>query len=128
MVLSTCVSGLGRYVYREIVGLRSAFKVAGAHSVIMSLWHVDDFASAVFMHIFYSYLPEHGIIKALTYTKLYVRELTIGTLTENGWFSDRIMEKTEDQRRRITKLSKNDIGSKPFHNEYYWAGFVCQIN
>jgi len=53
-VLSACDSGIGKSVSNEgVFGLRRAFRLAGAHSVIMSLWPVDDRASADWMAVLY---------------------------------------------------------------------------
>jgi CHAT domain-containing protein/tetratricopeptide (TPR) repeat protein len=53
-VLSACDSGIGKSVSNEgVFGLRRAFRLAGAHSVIMSLWPVDDSASADWMAALY---------------------------------------------------------------------------
>jgi CHAT domain-containing protein len=53
-VLSTCESGVGRvHAGGELTGLPNAMLLAGAKSVIASLWRVDDGATAVLMHHLY---------------------------------------------------------------------------
>jgi len=53
-VLSACDSGIGKSVSNEgVFGLRRAFRLAGARSVLMSLWPVDDRASADWMLALY---------------------------------------------------------------------------
>jgi CHAT domain-containing protein len=42
-VLSACVSGLGRLLWNEgLFGLRRAFEIAGARTIVMALWRIDD--------------------------------------------------------------------------------------
>jgi len=54
VVLSACETGLGRELRGEgLVGLPHSFLAAGASSVIMSLWKVEDRATSVFMDRFY---------------------------------------------------------------------------
>jgi CHAT domain-containing protein/Tfp pilus assembly protein PilF len=54
VVLSACDSGLGEVKAGEgVFGLRRAFQVAGARTVIMSLWSIDDLATRLWMRELY---------------------------------------------------------------------------
>src|SRR5579859_4610159 len=53
-VLSACNTGVGELHDGEgVLGLQRAVRVAGAHSVIMTLWPVDDGVSRRYMHELY---------------------------------------------------------------------------
>ena len=53
-VLSACDTGVGQIKTGEgVFGLRRAFQVAGARTVIMSLWSVDDQATRAWMRALY---------------------------------------------------------------------------
>ncbi|MEM8859494.1 MAG: CHAT domain-containing protein, partial [Chloroflexota bacterium] len=58
VVLSGCESGKVSSNGTEIVGLTSSLVAAGARSVLVTLWPVDDAATAYFMKIYYQYLLE----------------------------------------------------------------------
>jgi CHAT domain-containing protein len=53
-VLSGCDTGLGQIEVDEgILGLRRAFRIAGAGTLVMSLWRVEDRSAETFMAALY---------------------------------------------------------------------------
>ena len=95
-VLSGCDTGVGEVKVGEgVFGLRRAFQVAGAKTVIMSLWSVEDQATRQWMTTLY----EGRLMKKLS-TADAVREASLAVLRQ----------------RRVKGLSAH-----PF----YWAGFVA---
>ena len=95
-VLSGCETGVGEIRIGEgVFGLRRAFQVAGARTVIMSLWQVGDQSTHQWMTTLY----EGRLMKKLS-TADAVREASLAVLRQ----------------RRV-----NGLSSHPFH----WAGFVA---
>ena len=58
VVLSCCHSGRGEIKAEGVVGIARAFMGAGARSVLVSLWAIDDEATLEFMKIFYHHLAK----------------------------------------------------------------------
>ncbi|KAL9981566.1 hypothetical protein ACROYT_G010284 [Oculina patagonica] len=58
VVLSCCHSGRGEIKAEGVVGIARAFMGAGARSVLVSLWAIDDEATLEFMKCFYHNLVE----------------------------------------------------------------------
>jgi CHAT domain-containing protein len=75
-VLSACDTGLGEITAGEgVLGLRRAFQMAGARTVIMSLWSVDDASTRDWMRRLY----EARLLRNLG-TAEAVREAGVGLI------------------------------------------------
>jgi CHAT domain-containing protein/Tfp pilus assembly protein PilF len=67
VTLSACETGLGNLDQGdEIIGLSRAFLYAGSSAVIVSLWSVADYPTAILMSYFYKYIHDHSLEEALT--------------------------------------------------------------
>jgi CHAT domain-containing protein len=81
VVLSGCETALGREIRGEgLVGLVRGFLYAGSHSVVASLWRVQDRATAELMARFYRALLQRGKPPAAA-----LREAQLSILRERRW-------------------------------------------
>ena len=97
VVLSSCESALGEDEIGEgIMGLRRSLSVAGAKSSILSLWKVDDDATAKFMELFYEKL-------------------------KRGESRKKALEQTQEEFRN--GLVKSKLPGIDWSEEYYWGAF-----
>jgi CHAT domain-containing protein len=95
-VLSACDTGLGEIRSGEgVFGLRRAFQIAGARTVIMSLWSVDDEA-----------------------TRLWMRALYEGRLLRHLDTADAVKQAS------VTALKQRRAAHQSTH-PFYWAAFVA---
>lgn len=77
VVLSACQTGLGDVSGEGVFGLQRAFKLAGAETIIMSLWPVSDKATELLMNYLYSRLADgDNLTDALEHAQSRLREYT----------------------------------------------------
>ena len=80
VVLSCCHSARGRVTAEGVIGIARAFLGAGARSVLVSLWAIDDEATFEFMKAFYQHLAK----RQSTSVSL---QLAMQCLQDSGQFS-----------------------------------------
>lgn len=131
VVLSACDSGLGEiHVGEGVFGLRRAFVLAGAKTLVMTLWKVSDVATAILMERLYDNLLRRRLPRdrALREAQLYLRHLTVGEI-RSGWLSPAIIDQPGgdhgDFRRELETLAQAPDGTCPFAHPFYWGAFVC---
>ena len=75
VVLSACDTGAGSVTRGQgVLGLRRAFALAGARSVLVTLWPVDDVVTAPFMASFYRHVATLSPAEALHRAQTELRE------------------------------------------------------
>ena len=80
--LSACQTGEGEISGDGVFGLQRGFKKAGAQSLLMSLWPVDDAATSLLMTEFYKNWINKGKTKR---ESLELAKQTVRMHKENGW-------------------------------------------
>ena len=81
VVLAACNTGLGIVTQEGIKGLQSAFKKAGAQTLVLTLWSVNDRATAAFTKSLFSHIEKSK-------TKHEAFEAAINDLRYSDDFSD----------------------------------------
>jgi CHAT domain-containing protein/Tfp pilus assembly protein PilF len=113
-VLSACETGLGEMAGGEgLLGLQRAFQVAGAKTVVASVWKVDDRTTRLLMSEFYSNLWDKKLGKLESLRQAQLKLLREGAKLKDG-----------SDARGLTILSPQpllDDGKLP---PYYWAAFI----
>ena len=115
VVLSGCRSGrtkLGRT--DEFVGLPSGFILAGARTVVGSLWPVDDLSTALFMRRYYSLLIDGADSSAaIRQSQKWLRNVTVFEIRQ-------LLNEVDSE---SYSLVGGDPSRKRFAHPYYWAPF-----
>ena len=123
VVLSACESSLGTRTQGEgLMGLDWRLQVAGARSLISSLWQVDDVATATLMEEFYTNLWERRLprIEAL-------RQAQITLLRRHDTRQQRLVRGGEIDRPETPVVAprKGDVRPPaPMSPPRYWAAFT----
>jgi CHAT domain-containing protein len=132
VVLSACETGLGAVHAGEgVFGLRRAFIVAGARTLVMSLWKVPDLATAFLMDRFYDNLLTRGLDRdlALRDAQRATRDATIAQLKAE-WLAPAMIERfaagDAETRRSLEALAAKPDDHKPFEPPFFWGAFICQ--
>jgi tetratricopeptide (TPR) repeat protein len=138
VTLSACETALGKYERGEgFVGFAQALILCGSRSVCLSLWKVDDAATALLMQRFYANLlgKREGLkgplpkAAALREAKEWLRNLS---RTEALKVAAQVSQGVERGKGRpklellpavpeVTPAAKED---RPYAHPYYWAAFV----
>lgn len=82
VVLSACETALGDITGDGVFGLQRGFKKAGAQSILMSLWKVDDEATCLLMTEFYKNWIGEGKTK---HDALELAKQAVRSHKEKGW-------------------------------------------
>jgi CHAT domain-containing protein/Tfp pilus assembly protein PilF len=114
-VLSACETGLGKVAGGEgVLGMQRAFQVAGARTVIASLWQVDDVATRQLMTDFYT---QAWGAKSVVGKAEALRQAQLAML-----FRRTLEGKPRGAGKVAEKLPGGGKGERM--HPYYWAGFV----
>jgi tetratricopeptide (TPR) repeat protein len=138
VTLSACETALGREAGGEgFVGFTQALLMSGARSVCLSLWKVDDTATALLMQRFYANMlgRRPGLsgsmskAEALREAKVWLRGLRRAQVLKVAAELSGGLERSKGTKaRRPAELAaaipsgRND--DRPFAHPHYWAAFV----
>jgi tetratricopeptide (TPR) repeat protein len=137
VTLSACETAIGKSGGGDgMLGFAQAFLLAGSRSVCLSLWKVDDTATALLMDRFYRNLlgkredgaQPMGKAAALHEARTWLRNLSLAEATDRlGVLTDGVSRGSKKGREvigevPIPKDSASD--SKPYSHPKYWAAFI----
>lgn len=108
VTLSACQTALGEAIPGEgLVGFSYAFLQRGAHSLLLSLWNVDDRATSLLMERFYENL------------------LGVYADTRGGCVSEPMSKvKALQEAKQYLRTYADDWDLRPYEHPFFWAGFV----
>ena len=126
VAMSACQTGLGEITGDGVFGLQRGFKKAGANSLLMSLWKVDDKATQMLMTKFYEYfLSGKSKLKSLTLAQKYLREYEeYDTISDDSNLTASQLRKKQKLNDGQGVSSAETIRIKPFDKPQYWAAFI----
>ncbi len=113
VVLSACNTGSGKVINGEgLLGLQRSFLVAGASSVVASLWSIYDRSTPLFMSLFYDKLIEYEEDEFGWFDKL---------LVWGDWYKPELV----DYKTVALRDAKLAMLEHPYYNHpAHWASFT----
>jgi tetratricopeptide (TPR) repeat protein len=138
VTLSACETALGRDSGGEgFVGFTQALLMSGARSVCLSLWKVDDTATALLMQRFYANLlgRRAGLAgampkaEALQEAKAWLRglrraEVLMVAAKMSGGVERSKGAKARQPQALAAAIPASRDGDRPYEHPHYWAAFV----
>jgi CHAT domain-containing protein len=135
VTLSACETALGRDAGGEgFVGFTQALLMSGARSICLSLWRVDDTATALLMERFYANLlgARPGVARAmpkaesLAEAKAWLKSVTREQVTklQASLSPDDSRSKGAPKREPAAPGLPADAEDRPYAHPFYWAAFV----
>jgi CHAT domain-containing protein len=137
VTLSACQTALGKYEGGEgFVGFTQALLLSGARPVCLSLWKVDDTATALLMQRFYANLLGQrpglkkplGKAEALAEAKEWLRNLSVEEAAKQAAALTQGVARGKGRKPLpplpVAKGSRAAKAAKPYAHPYYWAAFV----
>lgn len=129
-VLSACDTARGDIAIGEgVFGLRRAFAVAGAKTLVMSLWPVPDKVTALLMERFFHNL-ESGVsrAKALNQAQDYIRRITVKELHQSTLGTEVLKELLGVKELPADSELNYQTEDTPLEHPFYWGAWICQGN
>jgi CHAT domain-containing protein len=135
VTLSACETGLGKYTKGEgFMGFAQALLLAGSRSVCLSLWQVDDAATALLMDRFYANLlgQRDGLTKplgkaeALAEAKRWLRTLPRAEAVQRAATLTGGVERGKGRPALPPSpaVPETTGDEPPYAHPFYWAAFV----
>jgi len=130
VVLSACETGLGKVAGGEgVFSLQRAFHLAGAQTVVASLWKVDDDATQALMSEFYTNLwtKKQPRLEALRQAQLaLLKDYRPSSTQSRGGKKMKIAPSTKDSpaRKPGAEGGATDPNASQALAPFYWAAFV----
>jgi tetratricopeptide (TPR) repeat protein len=130
VTLSACQTGLGRQAGGEgYLGFTQALFTVGARSLVVSLWKVDDKATALLMRRFYQNLlgKRDGLTRpmpkaeALREAKQWLRTLS---RKEAEQFAAQLPKVERSGQRPLKVRGDQPADRPPYADPYFWAAFI----
>ena len=123
VVLSACETALGDITGEGVFGLQRAFKMAGARTILMALWKVNDDATRMLMTAFYRNYSK-GQTKRAAFRNAQ-QEVRTYTRTETRPVENASAAGKDKMRKgQSSPITTETITTQPYKDPYYWAGFI----